>query len=789
MQSYARYMYPGCRPLGKGGTQITGCKEHIELSKRAATEGMVLLKNENNALPLKRGERIALFGQASVNYIKGGGGSGDVYCSYVRNVYDGFAIKENEGKVLVFDGLREYYKKHVEKERIRIKAETESLLPGIYKIQNMLELGIRLGEFYRNIQISEPEIPDELFEEASRFADTAVITLNRYSGEDWDRSSEKGDFYLTDEEYALVKRVKSAFKKCVVVLDVGGIVDSEWFINDSDIGAVLLAWQAGMEGGLAIADILAGDVNPSGKLADTFAKSFDDYPSSATFNESVDYVDYTEDIYVGYRYFETLEGKKSRVNYPFGFGLSYTEFKLDGIKLSEANGYIIATVNVTNVGEYAGKEVVQLYYSAPSGLLGKPARELGAFAKTKLLASGEAETLTLSLKISDMASFDDLGKIQKSTYVLEKGAYKFYVGTSVRDTVKAEYEYVLEENVITEQLSSLCAPVALKRRLLPDGSFEELPLGEAKHKFPRNEPLSAKAPEKELRFIDVKSEEELDSFIAQFTDEELCYFMSGDGNIGVSNTGCFSGMERLGVPKMPTTDGPAGIRICDCCGIPTTAWPCATLLACTFNTSLMEQIGVAGGLEAKENNLAFWLTPALNIHRSPLCGRNFEYFSEDPLVSGKMAAAKVKGMQSVGTGCSVKHFACNNKEINRFECDSRVSERALREIYLKGFEICVKESNPLSVMSSYNRLNGIRTSENYELLTEILRSEWGFKGLVTTDWGRKNDPVGEVKAGNDMKMPNGYPKDLISALGTGELTRADLELCAKRILSVYLKFK
>jgi len=248
-------------------------------------------------------------------------------------------------------------------------------------------------------------------------------------------------------------------------------------------------------------------------------------------------------------------------------------------------------------------------------------------------------------------------------------------------------------------------------------------------------------------------------------------------------------MERLGVPKMPTADGPAGLRLNDYCGIPTTAWPCATLLACTFNTDLVEEIGRAGGLEVKENNIAFWLTPALNIHRNPLCGRNFEYFSEDPLVSGKMAAAKVKGMQSVGTGCSIKHFACNNKETNRAGSDSRLSERALREIYLKGFEICVKEADPRSVMTSYNLINGIHASENYELLGEILRKEWGFKGMITTDWGQKNNPVFEVKAGNDMKMHIGYPDDLLETLKKGELSRADLEVCAKRILSVYLRFE
>jgi len=789
MRKYARYMYPGCRPLGKKGTVITGCNEHIELSRKAAGEGMVLLKNNNQTLPLKKGSNIVLFGQSSVNYIKGGGGSGDVYCEYIRNIYDGFSVKEKEGKVNVFRETEKFYKEHIEKEQIRIKEVWDTDYPILFEIEDIIEHAVRSREFYRSVQVRETKVPDDIFDAAADFADTAIITISRYSGEGWERSSEKGDFYLTDEEYNLVKKVKAAFDTTIIVLDVGGMVDSEWFINDDEIGAVLLAWQAGMEGGLAIADILCGDVNPSGKLVDTFAKSFDDYPSSKNFHESVDYVDYTEDIYVGYRYFETMNGKKERVNYPFGFGLSYTKFELSKATVKEENGEISASVEVKNTGEFAGKEVVQLYFSAPQGILGKPARALGAFAKTKLLEPGDSEIVTLSFKARDMASFDDLGKIQKSAYILEKGNYEFYIGTSVRDAQKTDYKYVLEDNVIVEQCGSLCAPVALKERMLSDGSFEKLPLGEAKHRFPENKPITAKAPEKEIKFFAVEGEEQLDEFIAQFTDEELCNFMGGDSDIGVSNTLCFSGMERLGVPKMPTADGPAGLRLNDYCGIPTTAWPCATLLACTFNTDLVEEIGRAGGLEVKENNIAFWLTPALNIHRNPLCGRNFEYFSEDPLVSGKMAAAKVKGMQSVGTGCSIKHFACNNKETNRAGSDSRLSERALREIYLKGFEICVKEADPRSVMTSYNLINGIHASENYELLGEILRKEWGFKGMITTDWGQKNNPVFEVKAGNDMKMHIGYPDDLLETLKKGELSRADLEVCAKRILSVYLRFE
>ncbi len=788
MEKYARLKYQPCLPLGEDGRRATGSREHIALSRRAAGEGMVLLKNDNRTLPLPWGTRVALFGHASVNYIQGGGGSGEVYGEYIRNVYDGFAVKETEGKVSVFRPLQEFYRRHVETEKARMEADYASdRLQAIWAMEDQGERELARGDFMREVQMREAAVPESLMVEARAFADTAVIVFGRFSSEGYDRAGVKGDFYLSDAETALAEQVKATFPRCVVVLDVGGMVDSEWFIHDPQIGAVLMAWQAGMEGGLAIADILCGDVNPSGRLVDTFAKAFADYPYAEHFNDSTAYVDYTEDIYVGYRYFETLPGARERVNYPFGYGLSYTTFRLWGLHAYEEAGEISVIVRVTNTGDVAGKEVVQVYYSAPQGVLGKPARELAAFGKTTLLQPGETQTLAMSFPVAAMASFDDLGKIARSAYVLEKGAYTFHVGTSVRDTEQTAFVYTVEEDTVTEQLTSLCAPVALKERMLADGSLEALPLGEARHHFYENAPNTAKAPGEELSFDRVGEACTLDEFLAQFTDEELCDFMGASEDVGVSNIQSFSGLKRLGVPNVLTADGPAGLRLFTCTGIRTTAFPCATLLACSWNTDLLEEVGRAGGLEVKENNLAVWLTPAMNIHRTPLCGRNFEYFSEDPLVSGKMAAAKVRGIQSNHIACSIKHFACNGKEVNRPKSDSRVSERALREIYLKGFEICVKEAKPWTVMTAYNRINGLQASENGELITGILRGEWGFDGMVTTDWGQKNNPVAEVKAGNDMKMHIGYPEELLAALAGGELKRADLEACARRILAVYMR--
>ena len=542
-----------------------------------------------------------------------------------------------------------------------------------------------------------------------------------------------------------------------------------------------------MEGGAAIADVLCGDVNPSGKLADTIAKSYDCYPCKEEFWESFKHIDYSDDIYVGYRYFETIPGAKDYVRYPFGFGLSYTEFEFSGRVCCESEGKIVAVVNVKNIGEAAGKEVVQLYYSAPQGKLGKPSRELAAFKKTKLLAPGESETVVMSFDVKDMASFDDLGKIQKSAYVLEKGNSEFCLGTSVRDSEKLAFEYVVSEDTVTEQLKNWCKPLKLEKRMLADGSFEALPKGDEEYFYGINEPTGAKAPEKLVEFDGVGTDCTMDEFVAQFTLDELMYIVGGQKTTGVCNTGSFGGIERLGIPFFPTADGPAGLRLEPATGIPTTAWPCATLLACCWNPELVYEVGAAGGAELRENNLAIWLAPALNIHRDPLCGRNFEYYSEDPLVAGKNAAAAIRGIQSNKVAVSMKHFACNNKEANRYDIDSRISERALREIYLKGFEIAVKESDPYTVMSSYNRINGQHTSESYELLTCILRDEWGFKGMVVTDWGVKNNPVAEVRAGNDLKMHCGYPEDLKAAYDKGELTRADLELCTKRILEMFIK--
>ena len=788
MDKYARFRYQPCLPLGPHGRKVTGSQEHISLSKKAASEGMVLVKNENGALPFNKGEKIALFGKACIEYIKGGGGSGDVHCAYTHNVYDGFADKEKDGKISLYMPCIEFYKEYVKEQSKFIP--TRKQIDATWDIVNAMDFCQErddiVYETFDSMHVHEPKVPDELITDAAENADTAVIIISRFSSEGVDRRAIAGDYYLSDIEKSLIDRVSAAFKKTVVVINSGGLVDCEYFAENDKVQGALIGWQGGMEGGMVIADILCGDTNPSGKLGDTIPKSYYDFENAKIFETGFDHLDYEDDIYVGYRYFETIPGAAEKVRYPFGFGLSYTTFEMSGAFCGESDGKIVAAVTVKNTGDRAGKEVVQLYYSAPQGKLGKPSKELAAFAKTKLLAPGESQTVALSFNISDMASFDDLGKVKKSAFVLEKGSYKFHLGNSVRNTEKLSYEYTLDEDVTVMQSKSLLTPFKLEKRLLADGTYETMPQGEPSYDSGKNEPTDTKAPEETVMFDDI---DDIDAFVKQFTVDELIDFLGGHPMTrSVCNTGAFGGLDRLAIPPVPTADGPAGVRLNLVTGVYTTAWPCAALLACTWNTELIQQVGAAGGAELKENNLGVWLAPAMNIHRNPLCGRNFEYFSEDPVLAGKCCASEVIGIQSNKVAVSVKHFACNNRESNRFECDSRVSERALREIYLRGFEICVKEADPWTIMSSYNLINGKHTSTSYELLTEILRGEWGFNGIVTTDWGVHSDNSDEILAGNDIKMGEDDPAELKAAYESGKITRADLEPCVKRIIQMTMKF-
>ena len=794
----ARFL-PGI-PLGRDGRRITAGKEHIALSRKAAREGMVLLKNEGNALPLTRGCKVALFGKATIDYVKGGGGSGDVTVPYIRNLYDGFA--EVIGKEAVYPGTVKYYRDYVD------ARYAENWAPGM---------------------VAEPPVPEDLLRDARAFTDTAVVSISRFSGEGWDRKSprakitrkdpvtgdavsmsdvlfERGDFYLSDAERRMVETVSRTFEKTIVVLNAGGMMETACFRDNPRIQGLLMAFQGGMEGGCAAAELLMGLYSPCGKLTDTYAADLDDYPGCADFYESDEYVRYSEDIYVGYRYFETIPGAAGKVVYPFGFGLGYTRFSLSEEQVILREDEAEARVLVTNEGAFPGKEVVQVYYSAPQGKLGKPARELAGYRKTRLLAPGETERVVIRFPLSQMASYDDLGKVARSAWVLEAGEYRFLIGTSVRDVRQAAETWTLEEDRVTEQLTARMVPTCLEKRLLADGSWESLPTApcndfNATALTPMEDDELHATPELRAvpriknfgrlsvaRLQDVADGKiSLEDFVSSLPEEDLASLLGGQPNVGLANTFGYGNNPVYGIPSIMTADGPAGIRFHEGLGVTTTAFPCATLLGSTWDPEIVREVGSAASLEAKENNIMVWLAPGVNIHRNPLCGRNFEYFSEDPLLAGKQAASMIRGIQSNRIAATPKHFALNNKETNRYNCDSRASERAIREIYLKQFEILVKESHPWSIMSSYNIINGHRASENRDLLTGILREEWGFDGMVTTDWWTQGEHYKEVAAGNDMKMATGFPDRLLEAVKKGVLTREEMENAAKNVLRLILR--
>lgn len=773
MLKWQRHRFHPVLPLGPDGRLATGCEEHVQLARRAAAQGMVLLKNDNALLPLKKGSRVALFGKACVDYVKGGGGSSSTTCAYVRDLCQGMERKAEEGKVEIFAPLHRFYREDVARQRAQGKN------PG-YTI--------------------EPALPAALLEQAAQACDVALISICRFSSESWDRElkQDDGDFYLSPEERAMVDAVTAHFDRVVVVLNVGGLVDTSWFHANDAISSVLLAWQGGMEGGLAQADVLCGDECPSGRLADTFARDLYDYPGSNGFNESTEYVHYTDDIFVGYRYFETIPGAADKVIYPFGFGLSYTTFDWQCLSARADRDAITVTVRVTNTGPVAGRQVIQLY-SSPSGCrMDMPAVELQAFAKTDTLAPGASQELTLRVDPRDLSAYDE----KLAAYVLQAGSYQLRVGTHIRD-LTCVCTYTQDREEITYQLENRCVPRKLPRRMRADGTYQDLPVSEydplpdtshwpekavknMEHVLPN---LCGSDVEEGRPYFDAVADGDvsLEDFIAQLSDPEVLTLLGGTWNRGPSATRGIGGLESGDIPAIMTADGPTGLRFRPNRGVATTAFPVGTALACTWDPALLEDIGSAMGLETLENNVGMLLAPAINIHRSPMCGRNFEYYSEDPLLTGLMGAAMVRGIQSRGVSACVKHLCCNNKEFKRSWSDSRVSERALRQIYLKAFQIVVTQSDVWAIMTGYNILNGRYCSENRDLLRGIVRQEWGFEGLIVTDWWNQAEHYREVLAGNNLRMPLGSPKRLQQAMAEGLIRREDLVDNLRYILQFILR--
>ena len=769
--------------MGRGGKMVTGSEAHWKLCKEAAAEGTVLLKN-NGVLPLAKGSKVSLFGLGAGDFIFGGGGSGVVVTDRTVTLHEGlqksdFAYFAASGQ-FYFDAIK------------ALTDEKHAQLPTVGGYTT----------WRRNHQMALPDLPENIYQEAVNFGGTAIFCISRYSAEGdtgGDRTGKEGDFYLWEAEKKLLDRLCKDFDNVVVVINSCGPISTAEFVNNDKIGAVLYPMYSGGVAGEAICELLLGSRYPSGHLQDTFARDITDYPSTAAFHAEESYVNYTEDIFVGYRYFETFAPEK--VVYPFGFGLGYTTFRVEAGESALEKNTVTVSVTVTNTGNYPGKEVVQLYLAAPQGKLGKAKKVLTAFGKTRELKPGEHQTLKLHFDIRDFGSFDDLGKVCRNAFLLEPGEYTVFWGTNVRDTRPA-LTYTLESTIVLKRCGELMAPRALPERLTADGTYEKLPFAEKKTHAAKGRLCKAenKGP---FPFAQAIEEDRLEELLATLTDEEIVELLHGHPMAHASNT-CAMGHnprdERQDVrqiPLVPTADGPAGLRIRAGRGnVPPTFFPCATVVAQSWNLKLAQKLGAAGAAEVKENNVGIWLTPALNIHRNPLCGRNFEYYSEDPLTSGLFAAATVKGIQSLGISACIKHFCANNRENHRRLVDSRVSMRALREIYLRGFEIAIKRGDPWMLMTSYNPVNGEQASKNWEAINGILRGEWGYKGVVCTDWRVLSNLEEELWAGSDIKMPfpvtdfyQGAPTEFDPGkmMKDGTIPRAAAVSSARRVLQMLAK--
>ena len=581
--------------------------------------------------------------------------------------------------------------------------------------------------------------------------DVAVYVVSRKSSEGGDRPDETFD--LSREELDGIARARAdGFRRVVVVFNSGNVINLSQLKDDPFVGAILWAWYPGGEGGAAVGDVLAGAVNPSGRLASTFAKRVDDYSTNPKWQESCWYVPYEEDIFVGYRYFETIPGAKEKVVYPFGHGLSYTTFNVEPGAVEAGGETVSVKARVTNTGRVAGRHSVLCYTSQTGGAAEHPAIELRAFAKTGLLAPGASEELVLSFARSDLAYFDDEGASGSiGSWVIDRGVYRVLVGGSVRDVVEAG-TIACEKDVV------LCTPGfklhadRLARRMRADGTYSVSPVAyPGGKKSPQRVAVRTNALEKaEITLFDVADgRATLDEFLDQMTLAEMLRLLHGHPKHDPSGTGSIGDFAKFGVSAAQTCDGPAGVRR----ATPSTYFPCAALLACAYDQELLREIGDVIGAEAAEVDFDILLAPGLCIHRHPLCGRNFEYFSEDPFVAGRCAASYVKGVQANGVGATVKHFAGNGREATRKTELDIVSERAFREIHLRGFERAMKEGEPWAVMTSYNGVNGYNSGENYGLLEGIMRGEWGYKGLAMTDWNTTVPMWREIGAGNDVKMP------------------------------------
>ncbi|MBP5251080.1 MAG: glycoside hydrolase family 3 C-terminal domain-containing protein [Treponema sp.] len=778
-----------------------------------ACEGIVLLKNENDVLPFKNTDEIAVFGRCQKDFYKSGMGSGgSVHAPYSTNLIDELCELEKSGYLKVNHTVKEVYE--------------------LWLKDNPFDNG--RGEWAcEPWSQKEMELEESLCKTAASTSQKAVFVIGRNSGEDKDLVPEKGSWYLSDCETDCLKKICKYYKNVVIVFNTCSVVDTAFINNPEFSGSIksaLYAWMGGMESGRAASHILCGLCTPSGKLTSTIAQDISDYPGTKNFGGKKENF-YEEDIYTGYRYFNTFA--KEKILYPFGFGLSYTTFSLS-ITGAKINGQKISvSVKITNTGKTSGKEVAQLYFSAPCGILGKPADELCAFKKTKLLAPGESETLELSFDLFQMASYDEEGQTGfESSWVLEKGEYSVYAGNDSINKTKVDFNLYeknsplvsksgslfIEKNTLVKKCTQAAAPEKTFMRMKNENgklTMEKVPLSKVNlsERIKNNLPQEFKKSDKAINFDDVKkSPELLEAFVAGLSLTELCTIVRGEGMLSTKATlgiaaaygGLSESLYNKRVPVAGCSDGPSGIRIDT--GREASLMPIGTQIASSWNEELSEELFVFEGKEVFKYEIDTLLGPGINIQRNPLGGRNFEYFSEDPFLTGKMAASQVRGLNKGGVSGTIKHFAVNSQETCRTVCDSILSERALREIYLRGFETAVKESPVVSIMTSYNPVNGHHSPSNYDLVNTILRREWNYSGLVMTDWWAKmNDCVtgGEssmqntasmLRAGNDIYMvvdndcseSNGYGDNIEESLKNGKLTLAELQLCVKRILNFIL---
>jgi len=759
-----------------------------EILRSAAAQGIVML--ENRVLPLAAGSKVSVFGRVQANwFVAGYGSGGDVNYPYSVNLLEGL---RKSGHVQVNETLAGKYE--------------------AWCAENVINDSVwgQWPLFYPEMPLEDADVAA-----AAKASSKAIVVIGRSSGEDRESKLEKGSYYLTDEERRMLAQVTAAFPDAILLLNVGAIMDLS-FLAEYSFGAVLFVWQGGMESGNAVADVLCGKVNPSGRLTDTIARSYEDYPSAAYFGD-LKRNEYREDVYVGYRWFETF--CRDKVLYPFGYGLSYTTFSQE---ISASENDRSWKVTVTNTGSVAGKDTVFFFVSKPCGGLGNPARELVDFAKTRLLAPGESQEITFTAEDYAISSFDDSGATgHKNAYVLMDGTYRFYIGSDVRSAACCG-EWAHQGNTVCLQLSEAAAPEASFPILAAGANYTPEERLACARTVDLKERILAQIPEEKFitgdkgyKLKDVKEGRiSLDTFVAQLSLDELEAISRGGYIMGhpwgaKGNAGIFGGVtESLvekGVPPVVTTDGPSGIRLYDSCSL----MPIGTALACSFDRELVRELFTKVGQEMVDRGSDVLLAPGMNIHRNPLCGRNFEYFSEDPVVSGQMAAAVVQGLQSTGVSACPKHFACNNQETKRNTNDSVVSQRALREIYLKGFEICVKEASPKNIMTSYNKVNGVWCHYQFELVKTILRDEWGYQGNVMTDWWMQYAPSPEfpklkgnayrVRARVDVLMPGGknfFDKSmkpdgtLLATYGKEDgITLGEMQECARNVLRCVMDLK